>query len=156
MRGAPAGFAAVVVGVGLAAGAVAYVSSDSDHGRRLPERWQRGFNLTAFQPDAYGGAASERAMLTARATGSSLLALVPTWHMASATASEVVADPAKTPTQESLIAAAAKAAEVGLDVTVKPHVDLADGSFRGEIAPADREAWFESYEVMLLGSARAR
>ena len=38
MRGALAGFAAVAVGVGLAAGAVAYVSSDSDHGQRLPER----------------------------------------------------------------------------------------------------------------------
>ena len=65
--------------------------------------------------------------------------------MASPTASEITADPAKTPTDESVLAAASKARSEGLEVAIKPHVDVRDGSFRGEITPADRAAWFASY-----------
>ena len=34
---------------------------------------------------------------------------------------------------------------MGLQVAIKPHVDVVDGTFRGEIQPSDRAAWFESY-----------
>lgn len=119
---------------------------DADAGSaRLPERWQRGVNLTAFLPRAYAGAGAERALLTARATGTRLVALTPTSYMDTATSSTVGADPAKTPTDASVLAAAREARRLGLTVAIKPHVDVADGSFRGEILPTDRGAWFTSY-----------
>ena len=35
------------------------------------------------------------------------------------------------------------AQRLGLEVAIKPHVDVKDGTFRGEIQPLDRAAWFE-------------
>ncbi len=139
---------ALLLVVALSAGAgVLLVSTvmgdDADHD--LPDGWQRGVNLTAFLPDAYGSETSQRAMLTARSTGTGIVALTPTSYMQSAASDEVFADPEKTPTDASLVAAADRARALGLDVAIKPHVDVQDGTFRGEISPADRGAWFESY-----------
>jgi len=36
-----------------------------------------------------------------------------------------------------------------LTVMVKPHVDVADGTFRGQIQPASPRSWFESYGEMI-------
>ena len=36
-----------------------------------------------------------------------------------------------------------------MEVMLKPHVDVIDGTFRGEIEPADRAAWFASYGSMI-------
>lgn len=132
--------------VALAAGAGAFAvhSVDGDD-PALPEHWQRGVNLTAFLPDAYAAPEAERAMLTARAAGAQLVSLTPTSYMDTATSNEVAADPAKTPTDASVLAAAREARRLGLDVAIKPHVDVKDGTFRGEISPSDRGAWFRSY-----------
>lgn len=32
---------------------------------------------------------------------------------------------------------------------LKPHVDVADGSFRGQLRPTDPVAWFASYHTMI-------
>jgi len=75
----------------------------------------------------------------------SLVALTPTSYMPSASSSEIATDPSKTPTDQSVLSIAAKAHALGLEVAIKPHVDVSDGTFRGEIQPSDRAAWFESY-----------
>ena len=133
---------------GAAAGAALAVESLSDadpSAAELPETWERGANLTAFLPEAYASPSSRRAMLTARAAGTDLVALTPTSYMADATSTEIAADPAKTPSDRSVLGAARTAHELGLRVAIKPHVDVQDGTFRGEIAPSDRAAWFASY-----------
>ncbi len=112
---------------------------------KLPAGWQRGINLTAFLPDAYSDPKSEEALATARAAGATIVALTPTSYMANATADEVRGDPAKTPTDESVLAAAAEAHALGMAVAIKPHVDVVDGTFRGEIQPSDPSAWFAGY-----------
>lgn len=141
--------AAAAVGLATAALVIAREPAPGE----LSERWQRGANLTAFQAGAYGEPEARQAMLTARAAGFRRLALVPTWYMDSPDASAVTRDPVKTPTDESLRTAARGAAELGLEIVLKPHVDVADGSFRGEVLPGDRGAWFDSYSEMLLGYA---
>ncbi|MCB0876435.1 MAG: hypothetical protein KDB46_09595 [Solirubrobacterales bacterium] len=143
-----------------AATAIAWAAGafDSDDGRdRLPTAWQRGMNLTAFLPNAYSDPKATEAIATAERAGTDLVALTPTYYMASADASTVTADPTKTPTDESILDAAAEARAQGLRVAIKPHVDVLDGTFRGEIRPADRAAWFESYgELVDRLSALAR
>jgi hypothetical protein len=111
-------------------------------------------NVTAFLPDAYAGPKADRAMLTARSVGTSRVALVPTWYMDAGSSDEVHSDPAKTPTDASLEAAAAKAHALGLSVVLKPHVDVLDGTFRGDIMPGDTEAWFASYGQMIEAYAQ--
>ena len=55
----------------------------------------------------------------------------------------------RTPRDVGLRDAAAAARSLGLEVTIKPHVDVLDGTFRGEIAPASPFEWFASYRRML-------
>jgi hypothetical protein len=145
--------AAVALGASAGVGATLFVIAAGEEDGRLPERWQRGANVTAFLPDAYAAPEARRAMLTARAAGVEVVALVPTWYMADATADSVEVDPEKTPTDASLRAASASAHELDLELVLKPHVDVADGSFRGDIAPDDNEAWFDSYRRMMLAYA---
>ena len=83
-------------------------------------RWERGMNLTAFLPDAYSGPKAERAMLTARSVGTRRVAIVPTWYMDGIASDSVYSDPAKTPTDASIEAAAARARSLGLSVVLKP------------------------------------
>ncbi|MFN8113741.1 MAG: hypothetical protein U0R51_11150 [Solirubrobacterales bacterium] len=139
--------ASVVVALAVAA-AIAWAAGAFDSGSdadRLPADWQRGMNLTAFLPDAYSDPKAAEAIATAKRAGTDLVALTPTYYMANADSSEITADPAKTPTDASILDAAAEAHAQGLRVAIKPHVDVLDGTFRGEIRPADRAAWFASY-----------
>ena len=112
---------------------------------KLPDDWQRGMNLTAFLPEAYSDPKAQEALRTAKDAGTDLVALTPTSYMANSTSSQIEADPAKTPSDQSVLAVAADAHSMGLQVAIKPHVDVVDGTFRGEIQPSDRAAWFESY-----------
>jgi hypothetical protein len=34
-------------------------------------------------------------------------------------------------------------------VVIKPHIDIRDGPFRGDIAPASRSRWSHAYRLML-------
>jgi hypothetical protein len=105
-----------------------------------------GPNLTAYTRDGYGKPDVQRDLARIAQLGSTAVALVPTWYMASPDSSEISRDPAKTPSDVSLNQAIEWAVAQGLTVVLKPHVDVLDDSFRGDIQPADREAWFASYE----------
>ena len=133
------------------AAAASILLSDDDQG--VPDRWQRGMNLTAFLPDAYGEIPARRSLVTAGAVGTELVSLTPTWYQDDSGSSEIFRDPVKTPTDESVTAVAIGARGLGLRVVIKPHLDVLDGSFRGEIQPLDREAWLASYREMLMGYA---
>ncbi len=151
--GLTTGLLAVLAGCGLAFAASTLLFGDSPEDKEVPPHWEHGMNVTAFLPDAYAEPLARRALLTARAAGTERVALVPTWYMDDAAATAVRRDPEKTPTDESLVAAAGAVRDLGLDVVIKPHVDVLDGTFRGEISPSDPEAWFASYREMLLGYA---
>jgi hypothetical protein len=118
-------------------------------GRGVPPGWHRGANVTAWDPDAYASATAADALAALRATGTDRAALVPTWYMARATSSEIHADPSLTPTDTALRTAARTARSLGMRVVIKPHIDVHDGTFRGDIAPASRSRWWHAYRVML-------
>ena len=113
-------------------------------------------NFTALLPDAYSDPKAAEAIATAKETGTDLLALTPTYYMATADSSEVAADPAKTPTDESILDAAAEARAEGLRVALKPHVDVLDGTFRGEIRPAAASAGSGATAISSIASRRWR
>jgi hypothetical protein len=119
----------------------------------LPSQWQRGANLTAYSPDAYASPATGIELSRLADLGVDHVALIPLWFMDSATSSEVFPDPEGSPGDAAIEAAAAAAQELGMSVAIAPHVDVRDGTFRGEIAPVDPAAWFRSYESMLDGYA---
>jgi hypothetical protein len=115
----------------------------------LPASWHRGANLTAWSPEAYGTRVAADAVAALNATGTDRAALVPTWYMSTRTSSKVRPDPARTPTDDALRQAARTARSLGMRVVIKPHVDVLDGTFRGDIAPRSRSRWWRDYTAML-------
>ena len=120
---------------------------------RLPLEWRKGMNVTAYQPEAFASDTADEALRSLRATGTTHIAIVPNWYMDAPNSSAVAPDPAKTPTDASVEHAIREARSLGFEVTLKPHVDVKDGTFRGEISPDDRTAWFASYRAMIEGYA---
>lgn len=82
--------------------------------------------------------------------GADWVQLVPTWYQEDRNANEIKRVEDKTATDACLKRAIEAAHNNGLEVMLKPHVDSLDGYFRGEIAPSQPDAWFASYEKMIL------
>ncbi|MGI8461906.1 MAG: glycoside hydrolase family 113 [Solirubrobacterales bacterium] len=137
-----------LVGLIVIAGAV-FLVHGLFYDSRLPDDWERGMNVTAYQPDAFGSDVADNALRTLAATGTTHVAIVPNWYMDSPNSSSVDPEASKTPTDASVEHAVRFARSLGMEVMLKPHVDVDDGSFRGEIDPDDRGAWFESYTRMI-------
>ena len=108
-----------------------------------------GANVTAYQPDAYRTPAAEQALDRLRDTGIRDAAVVVTWYMSDPRDSTVAPDPARTPSDASVLRLVREARARGLRVALKPHVDVLDGTFRGEIAPVDETVWWASYTAMM-------
>ncbi len=104
-----------------------------------------GLNLTAYTTDGYGLPAARADIRRISALGATAITLTPTWYMASADADAIRPDPAKSPSDASLLRAARWIREAGLWLVLKPHVDVLDNTFRGEIQPRDRTRWLRSY-----------
>jgi len=66
--------------------------------------------------------------------------------MKNSSANAVKPNAAKSPSDTSVESVISYAKEIGLKVILKPHVDVIDETFRGDIQPADRTKWFDSYE----------
>lgn len=119
---------------------------------------EKGVTLWAWDDFAYGPktewADTPAALDALGEVGANTVALVPTWVQAFATSSSVTREPGKTATDEALRHGIAVAHARGLAVTLKPHVNVLDGSWRGSIKASNVDAWFVSYRQMLLGYAR--
>ncbi len=108
-----------------------------------------GFNLTAYTTGGYAGPAVDQDLDRLKQLGSNTVVLVPTWYMKQGDSNRIAPDDSKTPDDAGLSQAISSAREAGLEVMLKPHVDVLDGTFRGEIEPSDRAAWFSSYESFI-------
>lgn len=139
----------------VAAGSVGSSTRVNAAPRVLPER---GMTIWAWDDFAYGPPTAwsdtPAALDAIAGVGANTVALVPTWFQPTATSSAISRDNSKTATDAALRSAVAAARARGLGVTLKPHVDAADGAWRGSIAPVDVEAWFGSYRAMILDHAR--
>ncbi|MBK5231413.1 MAG: hypothetical protein JJE13_00325 [Thermoleophilia bacterium] len=104
-----------------------------------------GLNLTAYTPGGYGTMEARQDIQLLKNIGSTSVTIVPTWYVQNTSANEIKPNAKKTPTDESLGKVISWAKQAGLKVIFKPHIDSMDQTFRGEIQPADRAAWFSSY-----------
>jgi hypothetical protein len=112
------------------------------------EPWQKGANFTAWWHDAYEQPQSDAALRALAATGTTRVSIVTTWYMDTPQSSDVRPLADKTPSDASVLHAMSTAQDLGMEVVLKPHVDVLDGTFRADIAPANRAAWFDSYRQM--------
>jgi hypothetical protein len=110
----------------------------------------RGVAFVSFQSDEYLSSDSTDSMQGVRDTGANWVSILSTWYMAGPNANVIAPDPLQTPSDDALRKAIGDAHARGLNVMLKPHVDVADGSFRGLIAPSDTALWFANYRAFIL------
>jgi hypothetical protein len=109
----------------------------------------RGANVTAYSADALTAPAATQALAALRATGATEIVFPVLWFQDSKTSTELQPDALQTPSDASLLAAARAAKAQGFTIAFAPHVNVRDGTFRGEIAPSSKASWFASYAVMV-------
>ena len=110
----------------------------------------RGVTLADWTADGYGSASAQSAIRAIAQTGANTLVIIVTAYQDDASGSVVSIDPGRTPIPSAVATAIATAASEGLEVVLKPHVDLESGAWRGTIGPSDPTAWFQSYEAFVL------
>src|SRR4051794_15515874 len=109
----------------------------------------QGANLTAYTPNAYRQPAAKQALDDLRGVGMRRAAVVVTWYMADPASTVVERDDLRTPTDTSIVELAKAARERGVSLVIKPQIDVRHDSFRGDIEPLDRAAWWQSYNAMI-------
>ena len=126
----------VVTAVTLAAG---LVRDDARH---------RGFALPTYTADGYRSPQAVRHLHEIAATGARWVQFNPTWYQHGVRGATIAAS-ADTPTDAALEHIVAAAHRAGLQVLLKPLLDLDDAGYRGTIRPADPAAWFASYTAFI-------
>jgi hypothetical protein len=117
--------------------------------RTVPSR-AFGFAFPSWWFSEYASAASDQSLQQmVDSANPDVIEIVPTWYMDTATSDAILADAQKTATDAGVRHVIQEAHARGLDVVLKPHVDVKDGSWRGGIAPADPTAWFASYTAFI-------
>lgn len=103
----------------------------------------RGVTLADWTPTGYANA--QAAIDDIAATGANTLVLIVTAYQRDVSASDFAVDPARTPTPAAISSAISAGRARGLNVVLKPHIDVDTGAWRGLIAPGNDDAWFGVY-----------
>lgn len=122
---------------------------DGTGGPPVRDGFARGANVTAYSADALARSEAVEALRDLHDSGAGHATFPVLWFMANRTSSAVEPDADETPSDESLLAAMRAARALGMTVGVAPHVNVRDGTFRGDIAPADRAAWHAAHRRMV-------
>lgn len=110
--------------------------------------FQRGVAYTGYTASGYGAPASDASLARVAQDGNSDVAIVVTVYEDNKFSNTMAAN-ATTPTDASLLHAMQTARSLGLHVTLKPHIDLVSGGWRGGILPSDPAQWFANYQQMI-------
>lgn len=143
-----------VLGIAALCAAVFWLNFNKATTKFRP-KFQKGMTYATWNKDALGSQFSDVSLERLKATNTEWVAFVPTWYQAEYNSTKI-APTSKTPTDESLLHAMARARELGFKIMLKPHVDLSEGAainWRGEIDFPNAEAWrpwFETYTDFIL------
>ena len=108
-----------------------------------------GITHVSWWHDEYGYAAGTDSRRALAATGASWAGVLATWYMDDRSASDVAPDPNRSNDDAVVRRAIEELHGLGLKVMLKPHVDVQDGTWRGQITPQDPARWFASYGAFL-------
>ncbi len=104
-----------------------------------------GLTHVSWWHDEYQTADASASRRELAATGANWAGVLVTWYMDNPASSRIGPDPQRTPSDAAVRQAIAELRSAGLQVMLKAHVDLQDGTWRGTIAPTDEASWFASY-----------
>jgi|GEM_PF-1186317 len=118
--------------------------------RTIP--FQEGFVYTSWWYNDYLQAKSDTSLGWMKDDGANYVSILVTWYQDTTTSTSIYSDASKTPTDAAVIDAIQMAHGLGMKVALKPHVDVKDGSWRGDISfssESDWKAWFSSYTAFI-------
>lgn len=114
-----------------------------------------GFNYTSWWYNEYLTSSSTASLGMMAGTGANWVAIVPTQYMATYTSNTIAPETlGRTATTAAVVKAIDDAHAKGLKVLLKPHIDVQDNVWRGEIQPTNPGAWFASYSQMINSYAQ--
>lgn len=118
---------------------------------------QKGMNFVSWWYDQYSYPESDVSLENLVVLGTNSASLLVTEYQDTKNSTTIYADSQKTPTLASLEHAINKMHSLGMDIALKPHIDVKDGTWRGEIYfdnEADWQAWFNSYNQFITKYAQ--
>jgi hypothetical protein len=122
-------------------------------GAVTPEEFQKGIVYTSWGTGELGLPASDKTLEYLYNKGVRHIGMMVVWFQDAADSKLIWPDTVKdTPTDEALTHAINTCHRLGMKVMLKPHIDLKDGSWRGEITPSDE--WFLSYQDFIVHYAQ--
>lgn len=113
----------------------------------------KAVNHVSWWPGEYSSPAGALSEAAIASTGSDWAGLLATQYMATKTSTSIAPNNS-TPTDADLLAAISQLHNNGIKVMLKPHVDVLDGSWRGQIVPSDVGAWFANYTTFITHYAQ--
>jgi len=109
----------------------------------------RGVTLVDWTADGYSSAQASTAVDQVATLGANTLTVLVTAYQNNVSDNNPMADNQRTPSQASVADIILKAKSLQLFVSLKVHVDLYDGEWRGHIKPANPDLWFENYTNLI-------
>ena len=110
--------------------------------------FMHGLTLAGLEESDFTEQRASRLIESSVATGADWISVAPGWYQAAQDANQVRPDPARTPPDDDVRRLVDRAHTDGLRVMLKPFVDSDDGTWRGEMRPANPAAWFTDYTSM--------
>ncbi len=129
--------------------------SDFNHSYEIP--FQKGFSYAAWWNNSYLTNDSDVSLENLRKTGTEYVSLITTWYQQDEHSLQIMPDKDATPSDDAIIHAIQKIHSLGMKVMLKPHVDLYNGRWRGEIyfdSNEEWQAWFKSYKNFICHYAK--
>jgi Glycoside Hydrolase Family 113 len=109
----------------------------------------RGVTLADWSADGYSTPSALAAVDRIARTGANTMPIVITLYQAGRNDNNPSVDPQRTPSQSSISDVVLRARSRELRVSLKIHVDLDTGEWRGLIEPTDAARWFSNYELAI-------
>ena len=121
---------------------------------KLADEKQQGMSFAAWWSGAYSSPDADQALIELKDDGANWISLIVTRYQDTITSTTIYTTTG-TPTDEDLVHAINQAHSLGMNVMLKPHLDLANDTshWRGDIgqgfSEADWAAWFASYKSFI-------
>lgn len=119
--------------------------------------FQKGFSYAAWWNDTYLTDESDESLENLRSLGVEWVSIITTWYQEDESSTEITPDVDATPSDDSIVHAIDKIHSLGMKVMLKPHVDLHNGKWRGEIefdSEVEWREWFQSYKRFICHYAK--
>ena len=106
----------------------------------------KGMSYTSFGPDVLSSTASDQSLYDLSVVGANTVALNVWWFQQTPTSTTIAEDDTRySSTMSSIQHAVDTIHSLGMNVLLKPMLDVDDGTWRAQITPSNVNAWFSSY-----------